>query len=102
MGLAFSTGYYDGVKDYRKSYAKKYRKTVLEHFKNEPPTKEATKTRNDILWMLSLFEKHGKLTIDYRDNASGNVVAYIHNKPTTHHSIWKVESILGDGAIFRT
>ena len=77
-----------------KKDADTHRKIIIDHFRNPNEAgRNAIKVRNDMLWMVSVFKKYGKIEVEYRDNKAGSVVPYINGKAMAADSICTAHKI---------
>lgn len=85
------------VRDYlseASSDTKKYRDILLKAFPTDKlKTKKNIKMFHDINALINIYQKKGKIKVEYRDNAAGNVVPYIGNRAFDAQSIWTAQSI---------
>jgi hypothetical protein len=84
------------INENKKAKAAEYRKRVIDGISTK--TKAGSKKFNDIMFLINVWEKSGKIDISYDDNKSGNVVPYVNtrNKKTAIQgkSVWDAENIV--------
>ena len=76
-------------------------KLIHDWYSNSKKGKIHTKVWQDMITLHFWYTRKGKLFIEYRDNMSSNVTAYINGIPFKHRVIDTLEDI-GMGYMFQT
>jgi hypothetical protein len=77
-----------------------FEETINKWYDSSRQSKKDTKIMYDLLWLVGIYKKKGQIKLDYRDNVSGNVVAYVGNTSVSGDTINKAYDI-GIESIFK-